>query len=64
MIDRRWFAALKDLWRHLSSDRECGRIERCSMTDRLRDDIGLTERETKSASDWINETTRKHIGHY
>jgi hypothetical protein len=64
MEDRAWFAALKAAWRRLSRGRKSGRVERYSIPDRLRDDIGITEHEFKSPSDWINQAMRKYPGYY
>jgi hypothetical protein len=62
MGDRRWLAALKAAWRRLSRTGEHGGIEKYRLPDWLRNDLGLTEHETKSASDRINEFRYKHSG--
>jgi hypothetical protein len=52
------------LWQRFSLRFEYVRIDDYSVADRLREDIGLTEYETKSPSDWIHAARYKHVGHY
>jgi hypothetical protein len=59
---QRSFAFLRAIWMRLVTQREFA--GRCSTVRRLREDIGLTEYDTKSPTDWIEEAMRKHIRYY